>query len=476
MRQLAYDFKQWQSIESTGRGGADDGFDIRAYEQLQVSAIPDDEDKEDDGPHPMEGNLWMIQCKREKELGPKRVEAIISDAANASSHPYGYILAAPANFSKAAHDKFRDELRNRGVMEFYLWGAGELEDMLCQPKNDHILFAFFGISLTSRRRSRTTEIRATVNIKNKLRRVLSDSPSHQSILLRDLQDTHYPYEGDCKDFDKQPRWKKYSAVAFHPLGLIVSVARHYAYIDELKAEWDSTKAVNTVMPVQDNHRRPRNTEKDELRNAVKGFWEQLPRANQATFVYNGFIRFDSITFIDDKGDIEYECPHLFVDFYNERGPFSGSIQYLEINEYHHESLDGFKRIKIFPEEFPKPSFGTIYKDKFISVDDRTRATLSRGQGEVSLYDAGKKYGYLKATDVIGVDKSEDKEGKKTLLKITNIRSVMGKELLHKCKENPPLKENIEHQISRKLKSDDTILVLEAMMLYDWQIEQNRPVL
>ena len=34
-------------------------------------------------------------------------------------------------------------------MEFYLWGAGELEDMLYQPKNDHILFAFFGISLTS---------------------------------------------------------------------------------------------------------------------------------------------------------------------------------------------------------------------------------------------------------------------------------------------------------------------------------------
>src|SRR5690349_2024345 len=29
VRQLAYDFRQWQSIESTGRGGADDGFDIR---------------------------------------------------------------------------------------------------------------------------------------------------------------------------------------------------------------------------------------------------------------------------------------------------------------------------------------------------------------------------------------------------------------------------------------------------------------
>src|SRR5206468_3142832 len=37
VRQLAYDFRQWQSIESTGRGGADDGFDIRAYEVVSPS-------------------------------------------------------------------------------------------------------------------------------------------------------------------------------------------------------------------------------------------------------------------------------------------------------------------------------------------------------------------------------------------------------------------------------------------------------
>lgn len=475
VRQLAYDFKLWQSIESTGRGGADDGFDIRAYEVLPSSTTPDDEDTQEDAPRPMEGNLWMIQCKREKELGPKRVEAIVSEAVNPDSPPYGYILAAPAHFSKTAHDKFREELRNRGVMEFYLWGAGELEDMLYQPKNDHILFAFFGISLTSRRRSRTTEIRAAVSVKNKLRRVLGDNPSHQSVLLRDLQDAHYPYEDEYKDFEKRPRWKAYSAVAFHPLGLIVSVARHYAYIDKTKAEWDFTKAVNNVMPVQGHHRIHRDVDKEELRNAVKGFWEQLPRAKQATFVYNEFIRFDSIAFIDDKGDTEYECPHLFVDFHSERGPFSGSVQYLEINEHLHESLEGLKRVKIFPEKFPTPSFGTIYKDKFIAVDDRTRAALKYNAQGITLYDADKKYSWLKPTDVIGVDRTEDKEGKKTLLKISNVRVTTGKELLDACKDNPPLKQEIESQISRQLKPGDTIQIVEALVFYDWQIEQNRPV-
>ena len=476
VRQIIYDFKQWQSIESTGRGGADDGFDIRAYEVLQTPAFPDDEEEENELPHPMEGNLWMIQCKREKGLGPKRVEAIINDAVNADNPPYGYILAAPAHFSKAAHDKFREELRSRGVMEFYLWGAGELEDMLYQPKNDRILFAFFGISLTSRRRSRTTEIRAAVNIKNKLRRVLGDIPSHQPVLLRHLQDSHYPYEDKYKDFDKRPRWKEYSVVSFHPLGIVVSVARHYAFFDRTKTEWDFTKAVNNIPPMQGRNLGRHDAEKEGLRNAVKGFWQQLPRANRATFAYNGFIRFDSIALIDDKGDTKYECPHLFVDFHHERGPFSGGIKYLELNEHQHESLDGFKRVKIFPEEFPKPSFGTVYKDRFISVDDRTRTNIKHNQDGITLYDADKRFSYLKPTDVIAVDKSEDREGKTTLLNITNVRVTTGKELLAACKDNPPLKQEIERQIFREIKSSDAIQIVEALVLYDWQIEQNRPVI
>lgn len=66
IRQLAYDFRSWKSIESTGRGGADDGFDVRAFEEVKTPVIPleDDVDAED-APHPMEGNLWMIQCNRE---------------------------------------------------------------------------------------------------------------------------------------------------------------------------------------------------------------------------------------------------------------------------------------------------------------------------------------------------------------------------------------------------------------------------
>jgi hypothetical protein len=473
VRQLAYDFRRWQAIESTGRGGADEGFDIRAYEALypESTSVVGEYGGQEDNPHPMEGNLWMIQCKRERTLGPRRVEAIINETVNRDSPPYGYILAAPSNFSKAAHDKFREELRSRGVMEFYLWGSGELEDMLYQPKNDRILFAFFGISLTTRQRSRTTEIRAVVNAKNKLLRIL-DENYLQSVLLRDLKDASYPYEENCKDFAERPRWKDYAVVDFHPLGLIVSVKKYYAYFDKAKGEWDFTDTVNNAFRIHDDQRR-RDTDKEELSLSVKGFWEMLPRARKAMFVKNGLIRFDSIAFIDDKGDSEYKCPHLFVDFHAENGPFSGFVQYLEINENSHESLEGLKRTKIFSEIFQKPIFGAIYKDKFVLLDDRVRKYSA---GCITLYDPDKKYAYLKPNDVIGFEKEGGRDGMKKLLKIANRRTVVGKELLDLSKDNPPLKQAIENQIGRELKPGETIDVIEALVIYDWQIEQNRPVI
>src|ERR1700738_5104043 len=83
VRELIYDFKDWQSIEATGRGGSDDGFDIRAYER---ATSPDSSERDeaepgedDEAPHPMEGNLWMFQCKREAEIGPSKVAQIIDD-------------------------------------------------------------------------------------------------------------------------------------------------------------------------------------------------------------------------------------------------------------------------------------------------------------------------------------------------------------------------------------------------------------
>jgi hypothetical protein len=477
VRQLAYDFRQWKSIESTGRGGADDGFDIRAYESVEMATSDPEEDESEaagDPPHPMEGNLWMIQCKREREVGPRKVAKIISDGVHSDSPPYGYILAAPVHFSKAAHDKFREELRGRGVMEFFLWGAGELEDMLFQPKNDRLLFAFFGISLTTRRRSRTTEIRASIGVKNKLLRALGEEPRHQTVLLRDLADLEYPFEDRYSDFETRPRWQEHIAVRFHPLGLVVSMRKEFAYYDRLQRTWDFTKAVNVARHAT---ARPRREDIEEAaRLAVKGFWELLPKRNRAMFVTDALVKFDSIALVDDKGDSAYKCPHVFVEFHPERGAFAGVFKHLELNEHHHEYVDDLSRISVFPDEFSAQAFGKVYDDRTLAVDEHARATLRINSGDITVYDLRQQYTYLKPTDVIPLEGAKDHEGQPVLVKITNARMLRGSELFTLFEDNPPLRYTVEQQIGQELKAKDKVHVIEAMAIYRWQLEQNRPVL
>jgi hypothetical protein len=43
VRRLLYSFRDWNSIEATGRGGSDDGFDIRAWEKGESVSHVNDE-------------------------------------------------------------------------------------------------------------------------------------------------------------------------------------------------------------------------------------------------------------------------------------------------------------------------------------------------------------------------------------------------------------------------------------------------
>ena len=60
VRQLIYDFKDWQSIEATGQAGSDDGFDIRAWERNLIIITNKEDDESDEeviGQNSIEGNL-----------------------------------------------------------------------------------------------------------------------------------------------------------------------------------------------------------------------------------------------------------------------------------------------------------------------------------------------------------------------------------------------------------------------------------
>ena len=151
-RQLIHDFRQWRTIEAPGRTGSEGGMDIRAIEAASKE-FDTDRDTE------LGDRVWVIQCKREARIGPKRVREIVSDNLSDLKEPvHGYILVAACDFSKSARDAFNDECAKYGLGEYYIWGKAEIEDKLFQPKNNHLLVAYFGISLQASKGNPLIEI------------------------------------------------------------------------------------------------------------------------------------------------------------------------------------------------------------------------------------------------------------------------------------------------------------------------------
>ncbi len=194
VRQLLYDFKNWKSLEPTGRLGSDEGIDIRG---IELSASPSEQEENDEDEEnentvkdvlPTE-NLWVIQCKREKRIGPTKIKSIISKSLSSlDSPPFGFMLVAACDFSKKTRDEFRRQMLELGVQEFHVWGKADIEDLLFMPKNDHILFAYFGISIQIRRRSIKSKVRSRLAIKKKLVKVFGNfndpTSPHQSRAAR----------------------------------------------------------------------------------------------------------------------------------------------------------------------------------------------------------------------------------------------------------------------------------------------------
>jgi hypothetical protein len=469
VRELIYDFKDWQSIEATGRSGSDEGFDIRAYEKVEIISRVDDEiDEEAKEAHPMEGNLWMIQVKRELSIGPQKIKCILSDI-DAKSPPYGYILAASANFSKESYDVFREELRKKGVMEFYLWGKSELEDMLYLPKNDRILFAYFGISLASKRRTREIETRSAISVKNKLFRIVGEAGQFRSqILIRDLKDTKYPYKDEYTDFKIKPRWKEYSAFGHHPLGLWCHVHKYFAYVDTEKKEWDFTRETDLVYRErEDEDERQESIKKNRL---VNDFWDFLPRKNKGHFVIDCIVKYADIAIVDEKGDVYYHFPHIYVDFVGKMGPFAGRRNILEINNKDIELTDDYKQINIFPDTYKKLELGKIHKKKKINLSPESQKEFKEYHLD-TLYETDGKYDFLSSGDVIQIsDQGAEAEG--TFIQITYKFKERAKVYIEQSPEPWRTKKCIELQIARIPADDEEINIYEFKRISKWELNRD----
>lgn len=470
VRGLLYDFRDWQSLEPTGKKGSDDGFDIRAWEKVKVVENESDEkenQEELNGEHIMEGNLWMIQCKREKIVTPKKIEKILEDVDN-KNPPYGYILAAATDFSKKAQDTFRDILLKKGVTEFYLWGKSHLEDMLYLPKNDYILFTTFGISLNTRRKSRKVELKFVINNKNKAFRIWGgpdSTPDYKPALIRNFNDENYPHEDEYPDFNKNPRWFESRPTHHNALGLWFRCRERFAYFDWEKKEYDVFTGVD-LFNRQSDHRLGKDFQKQrQLEQEARDFWEHLPIKNQARLSIDGLIEYKDMLVIDDKGDHSYNFPHIFTEFgkYGENSPFSRSIYAFETNQKEMFINDEFKRVNIFPKKLPKQKLGKVHKVKL----DIPYEAIGLYEGKVThngnVFCLNGKYTY-KVGEVIIVE-DNTKTGAALgdrHLEITHVYQTTVKQFLAENTENPyKYRDFISQQIGKEAEDSDEITVFEV---------------
>jgi hypothetical protein len=275
------------------------------------------------------------------------------------------MLIAACDFSRASRQAFREEVLKYGIEEFYIWGKAEVEDQLYLPKNDHLLFAYFDISLQVRRRSLKTESRAKLALKKKLTDVLGEinQTGYTWALIRDPRDEHYPYIGSADEFMKSPRWRYWQFYAHEPPDHLAFVyKKHYAYVNWETKEYDVLPEYDDGIPLEPRivglelrWWDPNNCEQRYRDYCTKN----IPEPNRAWAIELRIIPYDRIIVVDEIGDVYHQGPHLLIEYGVDGQPFKPNARRLFLESSYPFPLkktmdlgDG-KRISWFPAEIPE---------------------------------------------------------------------------------------------------------------------------
>jgi hypothetical protein len=192
---------------------------------------------------------------------------------------------------------------------------------------------------------------------------------------------------------------------------------------------------------------------------VERFWRHLPRRSQAKVVLYGFVPFEDILIIDEKGDPEYTDPHVFIDF-GPNGPFQYIVGLLanDTTALDDDEIRKLKRVKMFPSKFPEPKQGSMYELAQLGLGVEAMRDLERLRGPKTLYSFDGRLKVLAEGSLTRIPK-KDQDSTEKYAEVTHLHETTVGAYV-KGQESAFYRSQLEGSAGRKLADTDTVTVFE----------------
>ena len=216
---MVYRMTRWEGIRHYGESGGDDGIDIAAIETLENDKM----------------RTWHFQCKRYDKINAKQMCKIIDSYIEKNpTLPDRYVLAIGCGISKKADDDFNKYAMSKGFQSVIIWTKSEIEAMLYADYHD-LLFAYFGINLSSQRNKSVSSLRRNITLKKRMRKDFIDPDKirearekkdsslkfvSRKIIMHSIDDRTYP-NGAEDESEVRQRWCRVTPYDFYHNGLVV---------------------------------------------------------------------------------------------------------------------------------------------------------------------------------------------------------------------------------------------------------------
>ena len=355
IRQLAYDFRDWSDIEDTGSSGSDGNFDARAWVNKSV-----EEDEE------TSSELWLIQCKRELSITPAKAEKYAKEIAQVPDL-HGVLFVASCDLSLTTRNKIRQILGDAGIQEVSIWSRGDIEDRLFQAKYDHLLFAYFGISLFKQQRSKKTAIRSTLATKKRVLSVLGMEAkgfnSFKPVLLRNALQEDYPNQAlqQEKLADNLYYCKDVVVIGAYYGGIVFQLNRYHALLDKTAKTYEIEHRYNLLDNMFAHESEFTDNRPHSQNEGYCGSWFHK-RENAGYYSQIGFVPYENILAIDDVGDEVCHNPHIYIQPSSKGELFRfARFDFFEPDttgyygrDYKRIDLNKLTKVTTLPKRYPKP--------------------------------------------------------------------------------------------------------------------------